>query len=219
MSVPARAIRGCSPQQHSFSFIPKDVRRQMVSLWAEHFERVEAREKKRIETALKKIELQVVNSQTDTFDWREHKDLLDLPLWRHQASEYDIQPAPEAAGETEVTVVSSEDIDQPTQWSEYGIACLHEALLEYSLKLLNSKGNAEEKSEILRWIWAPDIYCWTHVIENGRRKRVPIYQGHLPFTFVSCCRYYGTNPEQLREGLAHVLRPVLIALGMKSKIN
>lgn len=217
MSVRTLSIRGFSPQQQAFPFIPEDVRQQMTACWEQHFARAQAQALKKIETDRRKVELRVVNGQSNDFDWREHKDLLDLPLWRYQVSEYDVQPAPELAGEIEIAVLTSSD--QPFTYSDKAIAHLHEKVLEYSLSILNSKGNAQEKAEILRWIWVPDIYCWVTKEIEGVRRRIPIYQGYLPFTFASCCSYYGVDAERMREELVQVLRPVLKALGMNSIIN
>jgi hypothetical protein len=38
----------------------------------------------------------------------------------------------------------------------------------------------------------------TDVVEQ-RRKRVRVYQDEIPFTFATCCRVAGLNPEELRE--------------------
>ena len=219
MGARTHSISGFAPQQQTFSFIPKKTRQLMAYMWEQHFDRAEARAKKQLETTRKRIELKVVGPQTDTFDWREHKDLLDLPLFRHVASEYDIQPALAVVEETKLTVITTEAAEQQVEWSDSDTALLHEKVLEYSLNVLNSKGNAEEKAEILRWIWVPDIYCWVTKDDDGVSKEFLINQGHMPFSFASCCYYYGINVELMHEGLAHVLRPVLKSLGMNSIIN
>lgn len=222
MSARTQGVSGFAPAQLTFSFIPPEDRQKTTDLWTTHFSRAEVRARRSIEAGRKKILLKVIDSKTLAVDWEKHRSLLELPLWRHEATDLDVQPAVddavEPSGPDVVSGTSSGEDGQVVVTDEV-VAIYHEKVLEYSLKVLNSKGNAEEKFEILQWIWAPDIYCWVTRHDAGVIKKTPIYRRQLPFTFQMCCACSGLDAERMREGLAHVLRPVLKGLGMESYIN
>jgi hypothetical protein len=167
-----------------------------------------------------RVELKVIDSRTLETDWRRHKDFLDLPLFRHEASDLDVQPAEgKDDDETLPDVISGDELEGPIKWTDEDVEKLHRAVLHQSLVVLNSKGNAEEKYESLRWIWAPDVFCWVTKSIDGVHRRIPIYRRQLPFMFETCCAFDGQRPDVLRDGLAYILRPALRQMGMESLIN
>jgi hypothetical protein len=216
MSARTPGVSGFSPKQLFFTFVPNEARQELNELWRTHFERADANAARRAQTERKKISLRVIDGKTLSIDWRIHRALLDLPLVEHETSDLDIQSEPEQEELRSMTVFSPEADALPDRydWSENDIRVLHEGVLVYSLNLLKSKGNAEEKYDILRWIWAPDIFCWVSRPFAGANKYCPIFLKQLPFTFVSCCALSGYDADRLRSGLAHVLRPVLKQLGI-----
>lgn len=222
MGARTHGVSGFAPNQLTFSFIPPEDRQHMADLWKTHFSRAEVRAQRQLDADRKRIMLKVIDSQTLEIDWQKCKPILDLPLWSHQASDLDVQPAEEDI--TECTVPSAISSSNPEE--ERGaeltfeqIEVYHAKVLEYSLNVLKSRGNAEEKYEILQWIWAHDIYCWVAREVAGVIKQVPIYRKQLPFTFQMCCACEGLDYERMRDGLAHIFRPVLQQLGMESLIN
>jgi hypothetical protein len=220
MSGRAHPTSGFSPLQTHFSFLPTDTVNQLTVLWQDHYARAEERAAKRLERdSRKRVELKVIDSQTLEADWRRHKNFLDLPLFRHEPSDLDIQPAEGDDEEAVPEVITGEPLESPVKWTDDDVEKLHRAVLHHSLHVLKSKGNAEEKYESLRWIWAPDVFCWVTKSLDGVHRRIPIYRRQLPFMFETCCAFDGQRPDVLREGLAHILRPVLRGTGMESLIN
>jgi hypothetical protein len=106
-------------------------------------------------------------------------------------------------------------------WTDDAVRRLHVAVLHHALGVLKSKarGNAAEKCEVLRWIWAPAVFCWVTRIRDGVATRVPIYRRQLPFTFETCCAFDGQHPEVLRDLLEDILRPLLKELALESPIT
>lgn len=218
MSLRTPGVSGFAPAQLAFSFVPEEDRQKMTAIWETHFSRTHDLRQRQIEAGRKRVALKVIDSKTLDIDWEKHRDLLERPLIAHEASELDVQAAEEEV-EVASEITSSEDVDVPPELTEQAVYAYHEKVLSYSLGLLKTRGNAEEKYEILRWIWAPDISCWVTRNVDGVINRRPIYQRQLPFTFAMCCACSGLDAERLREGLAHVLRPVLKQLGMESFIK
>jgi hypothetical protein len=218
MSARAHPISGFSPLQTHFSFLPKSAVAEMTVLWQDHYARAEKSAAKRLETARKRVELKVIGHHPWEADWKQNKDLLELPLFRHIPSDLDVQPA-EGEDDPDPVVITGASSEESVIWTDDDVEKLHIAVLHSSLGVLKSKGNAEEKYEILRWIWAPDVFCWVTKSDEGVHKRIPIYRRQLPFTFDTCCAFDGQRPDVLRDGLAVILRPALKQMGMESLIH
>lgn len=106
--------------------------------------------------------------------------------------------------------------DEPEQeWSDAAVDLLHEAVLHYSLKALQAKGNAEEKREILEWIFAPQPMVATVRYAGDHLIEVSLPQSETPFSFERCCRVCGFSSERLMDGLM----PVLSAMGLGNVFN
>lgn len=139
-------------------------------------------------------------------------DDLDMPLLRESFAEiFEVSES-----EVPVPAVGVVGGDcEGEEWSEEGVEWLHALLLERSIELLSMRGNLEEKQDILDWVLKPNFMGYrdqflseakeeivdgqkTEVIEK-RRMRVKMYQSEIPFTFVTCCRVAGLNPDELRE--------------------
>jgi hypothetical protein len=103
-------------------------------------------------------------------------------------------------------------------WTDEAVRRLHVAVLHHALGVLKSKarGSTAEKCEVLRWIWAPAVFCWVTRIHGGVATRVPIYRRQLPFMFETCCAFDGQRPEVLRALLEEVLQPLLEELALES---
>lgn len=109
--------------------------------------------------------------------------------------------------------------DELSHWTDEAVRRLHVAVLHHALRVLKSKGNTAEKREVLRWIWAPSVFCWVTRFRGDAVTRVPIYRRQLPFMFETCCAFDGQRPEVLRDVLEEVLRPLLKELALESLIT
>jgi hypothetical protein len=106
-------------------------------------------------------------------------------------------------------------------WTDEAVRRLHVAVLHHALGVLKSKarGSTAEKYEVLRWIWAPAVFCWVIRVHGGVATRVPIYRRQLPFMFETCCAFDGQRPEVLRDLLEELLRPILKERALESLIT
>ncbi len=147
---------------------------------------------------------------------------LSLPLWfdelpnevGRRAAE---AKAPQASGNDGLDTAG----DARFVWTDDIVRRLHVAVLHHALGVLKSKarGSSAEKCEVLRWIWAPAVFCWVTRVRGGVAMRVPIYRRQLPFTFETCCAFDGQRPEVLRDLLEDVLRPLLEELALDPVIT
>lgn len=213
MSARAPGISGLAPQQLFFPFVASDTRDRLHQLYHEHFDKAERSAVKRAETQRRKLSLKVVDGRTLPFDSPRFFAILDRPIGLHKESDLDVQPLPDTDEHALPRVVGPED-GEKVEWSDQAIEELHEGLLLYSLNLLKSRGNAEEKQEILRWIWAPSVFCWVSRKVVGVNQMIPIHRRDLPFTYERCCAFAGQDPERLRSGLAYVLRTFVKGEGL-----
>lgn len=92
------------------------------------------------------------------------------------------------------------------QWSDKAVEQLHEAVLHYSLRALQARGNGAEKREILEWIFAPQPMVAELLDEFGNPTEALLPQSVTPFSFEQCCRICGYSAERLQDGLMPVLR-------------
>jgi len=118
---------------------------------------------------------------------------LELPL----ASEPQCLPAPALATGDKPTV----DDEPPADWSLEQELVLHGVMLERNLKLLSSGNNVEEKRDVLRWIFRPDVTHFT-----VRERRLTQHQDDVAFSFRRCCRLAGYDADELRDALRVLLK-------------
>lgn len=104
----------------------------------------------------------------------------------------------EEAGENE-EACSNEEESPP--WTHDGIVQLHGVLLDESLAALAARGNAEQKKEILRWIFEADFFAdrW----ETGGKV---MFTKDLPWTFAFCCKLAGEDPDVYRDYICRRLK-------------
>lgn len=100
-------------------------------------------------------------------------------------------------------------------WSDEAVEQLHEAVLHYSLKALQARGNGAEKREILEWIFAPQPMVAVLRDEYGNPVEALLPQSTTPFSFEQCCRICGYSPERLMDGLM----PILQEMGLGNVFN
>lgn len=91
-------------------------------------------------------------------------------------------------------------------WSDAAVNDLHEAVLDYSLRLLNARGNGKEKKDVLRWIFDPSAMAYA-VGDSAEEKNWKfIKPTEVPFSFAMCCRLAGYDAERMMDGLMPVLK-------------
>lgn len=94
------------------------------------------------------------------------------------------------------------------EWSDSAVEELHEAVLHYSLRLLQARGNGAEKKQVLQWIFAPTTMVATVLDQDTQPVEVFLPQNSTPFSFEQCCRICGYSPERLMDGLVPVLQEI-----------
>lgn len=100
-------------------------------------------------------------------------------------------------------------------WSDEAVEQLHEAVLHYSLKTLQARGNGAEKREVLEWIFAPQPMVAVLRDADGAAVEALLPQSLTPFSFEQCCRICGYSSERLMHGLM----PILRAMGLGNVFN
>lgn len=142
-----------------------------------------------------------------------NSETLDLPFGNVEDHELSISVDLEAeTGEEESESPLGEEKEE---WSQEAIDQLHEAMVMYSLRLLNARGNGKEKKAILSWIFDPHAMAHAVVDELGIPDWKLIKASDVPFSFELCCRISGYDPERIREGLV----PVLKKMGLDALFN
>lgn len=210
------------------------VAAQLTFLFGSEVERqhmAEQQEKQSLEATLrhargqvrarKRLAQKIVSAKTLDYDWQKLRHVLDLPLLGHIESDLDVQADPENdTAESDVIVSStSPEVEHSPTWTDSDVAHLAEGMIHYSLSILKSRGNAEEKSETLMWIWANDIHSYRAVQVMSNTVYQPVLRKHVPFTFAFCCAMAGLCPDRMREGLQPLLLPVLQKLGLEHIIE
>jgi hypothetical protein len=206
----ARAPERDAPHQlHLSLFAPHEI-----SAWEEEQRRKNLRKEQRSTRAPRRFwvrEDRATRSLFDAIDVR----VLEQPLGgpaegnelncetdplREEGSGHDPHAAPEGDAE---------------QWSDQAVEQLHEAVLQYSLRALQARGNGAEKREILEWIFAPQPMVAVLRDEFGNHTEALLPQSVTPFSFEQCCRICGYSPERLQDGLM----PVLQEMGLGNVFN
>lgn len=131
--------------------------------------------------------------------------LLDLPLGPQEDVELKGLGDPYAESVEDAGEETCEEKAEP--WSETAVAELHEGMLLYSLRLLNTRGNGKEKKDLLRWMFDPEAMAYRD-LEVAKPLIVwkKIKPEDVPFGFELCCRMAGYDADRLREGLGPVLK-------------
>ena len=197
----ARAPEKVTPHQlHLSLFAPHEI-----SAWEEEQRRKDLRKEQRSQRAPRRFWVKEDSASRSLFDTIDVR-VLEQPLGgpadgnelncesdplREEVVSADTHAAPE--GESE-------------QWSDEAVEQLHEAVLHYSLRALQARGNGAEKREILEWIFAPQPMVAMLRDEYGSPTEALLPQSVTPFSFEQCCRICGYSPERLQDGLMPVLQ-------------
>lgn len=197
-----------NPAQSHFPFLDMDAKQKMQGLWAEGQARSIKREQSDAIKTHQRIEILVTRSREAGIVWSNDQKILEFlerPLGVHRESDLDVQPAAEEAVD--------ESVECKQEWSEAAITTLADNMVTYSLSLLRSKGNSEEKWLTLKWIWGHDVYCYKKQADADSATYHPVLARDVPFTFQFCCRLAGLDYEAIRDGLERTIGRDLKAIG------
>jgi len=214
MNARTHGSSGHNPLQQPLFFVGPEHRQLMTDIWNRKIFLTDQRKLKEEKKAHQRIEILVAKSHEEGITWSNIQKLLDRPIGHYQASDLDIQPATD-----EPSPIHHVDglTEERIEWTEQAMLDLHEGVLNYSLQLLRTRGNAKEKLEILNWIWADDVYDFVTRNIRGVNQKVPIRADQIPFSFQTCCRLSGYRYDLLRDGLAWEMRTALAALGFQPR--
>lgn len=193
-------------QLHLSLFSPHEI-----TAWEHEDRRKRERRDQRTPRKPKSFWVQADKATLELFDAIE-LTLLDAPLVGIDGNDLDCTTDP-LADELTPLPDSPEEGDGE-EWSDAAIFQLHEAMLHYSLKALQARGNGAEKRELLKWIFAPRTMVVA--LEQGdTHVEVALPQSITPFSFELCCRICGYRPEHVTDGLM----PILKEMGLGNLFN
>lgn len=206
----AGALDQAAPHQlHLSLFCPHEI-----NAWEEEQRRKELRREQRSQRAPRRFWVKEDRATRCLFDLID-LNVLEQPLGGPQEGNElncDADPLREEGGSTDA---GQEPEGEPEQWSDQAVEQLHEAVLHYSLKALQARGNGAEKREILEWIFAPQRMVAVLHDEYGHPVEALLPQYVTPFSFEQCCRICGYSPERLMDGLM----PILQEMGLGNVFN
>lgn len=126
-------------------------------------------------------------------------DLLDLPLFRTRLDDDVFNgEVEERFFPVESSFEMKSCVPEEIDWSDSDVIELHLYLLSRSLIRLEAAGGREEKLEILKWIFNSPLPDQVERQIDGELQQILI-----PFTFSTCCRLEGADPDEMRELLKH----------------
>lgn len=206
----ARAPDQVAPHQlHLSLFAPHEI-----SAWEEEQRRKNLRKEQRSQRAPPRFwvkEDSASRSLFDTIDVRVLEQPLGGPAEGNELN-CESDPLREDAVSADTHAAPEGDAEL---WSDKAVEQLHEAVLQYSLKALQARGNGAEKREILEWIFAPQPMVAVLRDEYGNPAEALLPQSVTPFSFEQCCRICGYSSERLQDGLM----PVLQEMGLGNVFN
>lgn len=116
-------------------------------------------------------------------------------------------PIPVATLPRQLEIVFKFRLD-PAKWTDDETEQAYAVLLEESLKVLDpdnkhakSRARKDEIRDVVRWFFASE---YQYFAVDGQLVRVKTEQ--IPLTFGACCRFFGYNPERLRETVVGYLK-------------
>lgn len=206
----AGALKQAAPHQlHLSLFAPHEIR-----AWEEEQRRKDLRREQRSQRAPRRFWVKEDSATRSLFD------SIDLAVLEHplggpsEGNELNCESDPlrEDAVSPDTHVAPETEAQA---WSDTAVEQLHEAVLHYSLKALQARGNGVEKREILEWIFAPQRMVAMLRDEYGNPVEALLPQPVTPFSFEQCCRICGYSSERLMAGLM----PVLQEMGLGNVFN
>lgn len=191
---------GAQNQLHLSLFAPHEIH-----AWAQEECRKRLRKEQRSLRAPRRLQVKedrVTRGLFDSVDLAMLHNPLGGPAEGNELN-CDVDPLREDQADADHLDASAEDAPG---WSDEAVEQLHEAVLHYSLKSLQARGNGAEKREVLNWIFAPQPKVAVLRNQYGHRVEALLPQSLTPFSFEQCCRICGYSSERLIDGLTPILR-------------
>lgn len=185
-------------------FLPMFLPHEEEVMRQAYAKRMESKEKARI----KYRQLQVNRRFTRVLD-NISLSFFDLPLGPVEDTELSTTTDPYLP--TDDDLIESLTDEMAMEWSDTAVTQLHDAMVTYSLRLLNARGNGREKKAILDWIFNPQRLAVARHIEGKEPSWEVINASEVPFGFDLCCRFAGYDADRIREGLVPILKQTDLA--------
>ena len=198
-------------QLHLPMFLSHEIE-AVEQAWKTYSER---KEKAQMRETARTFQVRAQSAKQGLFDAIDDR-LLDMPIGSmNEGNELNCDVDPVRAD----VIEQIEAFQTSEEWSDAAIEELHEAVLHYSLKLLQARGNGAEKKEVLQWIFAPNTMV--AVLRDERKQPVEaiLPQSATPFSFEQCCRICGYSTERLQDGLVPVLKEIGLGNVFKELID
>ena len=216
--------------QQALPFVTTDERVEMATAFAASEKKAQQSVFKDLAKAVRRLQTKIKENQLLSYDEVVIQRLLEHPLIASLPTELDeiaehktrkklhkTRVRPQKPSTHRSTVCATPE-EQAIVWTDEEVYMLTEGILFYTLEILKSKGNVEEKIEALDWIWASDIDSYRRVRVNNQVVLEPVLSKFIPFTFAFCCVINGLNADTMREALRQPLAPVLRKLGLENYI-
>jgi len=198
-------------------FLPIFTTHEIQAWEQEERKRIEHKNKRHAEYLSRTYKFVVDTSSDDLFE-RIDDSVLDMPLiGPSEGNELNIDQS-QKCDEKEFQAEVFDEGDKE-EWTDAAADQLHEAVLHYSLKALQARGNGAEKKEILRWIFKPDVMFAKISTPSGAVKEVALRQNETPFSFVRCCNICGLRHEKLMEDLTPIIAEIGLEKDFKELFN
>ncbi len=185
-------------------FLPMFLPHEVEVMRQAYAKRMESREKARI----KYLQL-TVNRRFKTVLDNISLSFLDRPLGPIEDKELSTKTDPYLP--TGDDILDAMTDEKAMEWSDKAITELHEAMVTYSLRLLNARGNGKEKKAILDWIFNPKRLAVARRVKGNTPSWEVINASEVPFSFGLCCRLAGYDAERIKEGLVPILKQMDLA--------
>jgi len=115
---------------------------------------------------------------------------------------------------------STPDVPRQMDWSNQALLEAHQWVLSESMEVFRYEDNAEEKLDVLEWVFSP---CYIEKLgksPDGRSCVIRRHASNIPFSFENCCRAVGmTDPDSFREELVEQMNDELKPLLRKYLAN
>ena len=198
-------MTGTAPNRAPFQlFLPMFLPHEEEVMRQAYAKRMDSKEKARIKYRQHKVHRRFTRVLDNI-----SLSIFDLPLGPIEDTELSTNTDPYLP--TDDDLIEALTDEKAMEGSDTAVTQLHDAMVTYSLRLLNARGNGREKKAILDWIFNPQRLAVARPIEGKDPRWEVINASEVPFGFDLCCRFAGYDAERIREGLVHILKQTDLA--------
>lgn len=104
------------------------------------------------------------------------------------------------------------------EWSQASIFYLQQQLFWESMEEMTNHHNAAEVFSVVAWVFAPAIrkdYFFDQTA--GRSHLLTSHEYDEPFSFATCCKVVGMDPDEIRAGFRRNLPASLIEKAIRTR--